>query len=266
MPPEILDGGTFTFLDPGYEPKIWQGEHYIFPRISPNIHQVYVDKDYIYTANNFGVDIFDIASELVYATIKTASGYITIAGDDDYIYLGTTGSGTKKLLKTNISGSVVSPYNLSAYVTNYLTFPYIESNNINYISVAGHYTGLILASGTKVASIKDEPQGYYSSTTMPPGNTATKCHITSDGYIYYIVTTSGESMVSKAKGSSNWTPPLKSYVTGGGVLASGIVPRDIYVTEGTASDGTSNTLFIATTSGAYIVDESSEKFAVYYTS
>ncbi len=62
----------------------------------------------------------------------------------------------------------------------------------------------------------------------------------------------------------DWAVPSHSYTTGSGIFVSGIKLTDLYITSNTAKMG-GNTVFCTTTSGAYVVDEDTLNYAIYYT-
>jgi len=131
---------------------------------------------------------------------------------------------------------------------------------INYLHVNDDKLLVITDSGVDV--IKINPQSYRSYTLI---SGAQKGFITPSGKFYYTVSGSNESKLCCVYTSLfDWSEPDKEYVTGSGVLASGIGINDLFITEGTATNGY-NTIFLATTSGVYVIDEYTDCCDIYYT-
>jgi len=63
---------------------------------------------------------------------------------------------------------------------------------------------------------------------------------------------------------SDWNDPDYSYITGSGIFESGIELNDVFITENTSSNGINNTIFCATSSGVYVIEEETEEYAIYY--
>jgi hypothetical protein len=66
--------------------------------------------------------------------------------------------------------------------------------------------------------------------------------------------------------SHDWDYPDTFYGAGDSFLSGEMVVKDIFVTTNTAEDSQNNTLFVATSSGIFILDEGSGESKVYYTS
>ena len=89
--------------------------------------------------------------------------------------------------------------------------------------------------------------------------------MTSSGKFYYTVLSGSVWSINRVKSCLwDWYSPDYSYLSGGEILASGIEINDIFVTELTASDYSNNTLFLATSSGVYVIDEGNLNYAIYY--
>ncbi len=224
------------------------------------LNQIWTDDNYVYGATSSGLDIIDIDSEQKYAYIDYGSGFTTVWAGDSVVYLGTDSTGMKYLNKACISGSVSSPYELSNCLTNYTTQS-LTSDYVKYIH--GNDAFLMCCTDVGVDVIKQEPQGYRSYTTV---SGAEKCFMTSTGKFYYTTvdtTVSGSTWVANRvdRPIVDWSDPDYEY---GDPLDSLKGITDIFVTEGTASDGSDNTLFVATVSGVYVVDESDLSYHVYY--
>lgn len=229
--------------------------------VSSQLYQIYTDTNYIYAATNIELKIYDINTENLYAYIPYNDGFTTVAGNGGYIYLGTTSSGIKRISKACISGSVLTPYNLSTCLSDYVTSPYIDGDDIQYLHANDNFMGVISNAGLSVSIAKFAPQSYMSATTLS-FRQAAKCFITNTGSLYY--TSSGTSDCSidvVIKSLVDWVEPSYSYTTGSGILKANIQINDIFITENTS--GNNNTLFVATSSGLYIINESTNEFAIY---
>ena len=93
-----------------------------------------------------------------------------------------------------------------------------------------------------------------------------KVFITPSGRMYY-TTWDGSTWKVNIKYADNqdWTEPNKTYETGTFLINAGVDILDIFVTEGTSATGASNTIFIATTSGVFVIDEEEDLGGTYYT-
>ena len=284
----IISGGVFAFLVGGYSPPppTWSGGEYSWEVTTVSdtncyqmwvdsntqwvdysdaqwgacyaglLNQIWTDEYYVYAAIDFGLEIIDIVTEMKIAYIDYHNGFNSVWANDERVYLATTNSGIKYLDKTCISGSIMTPYDLGACLTDYLT-PYgITNNNVRYIHGNDNRLMCCTESGVDILSSVTRTHTTISD--------AYKCFLTSrDGYYTSV---SGVWSVSRVSSLTDWVTPDEIYVAGGGILHSGATMNDIFVTKETASDGTNNTLFIATNSGIYVIDEATGDKGVYYTS
>lgn len=220
------------------------------------LNQIWSDI-YVYAATLSGLNIIEIESEKKYAQLTYNNGFTTVYGDDNKVYLGTTENGIKYINKTCISGSIISPIELSSCLNDYVEQP-LTSDEIRYIH--GNNEFLMCCTSVGVDVIKKEPHGYRSYTTT---SGARKCFMTSTGKFYYS-TISGTSWELNRVNTSltDWITPSHTY--GEPLIASNEI-TDMFVTEGTASDGVSNTLMVATASGIFVIDEENNDYAIYYT-
>jgi hypothetical protein len=252
----VIHGGIFNFFESGYTPPS-SGIHYNFQHSVYILNQIWSDDNYVYAACDFGLDVIDKTAEERIAYINTSSGVATVWGNDDRVYFGTLDAGIKYIDKTNISGTVSVPNNLALYVVDYVSPFGISSQNIRYLhGYSDDYLMCCTDLGVDVYYLKETK--YRSSTTI---SGAQKCFMTSTGKFYY-TTTMGVNRVDKPLW--DWTTPDYSYTVGSSILHSGIEINDIFITENTAANTIDNTLFIATTSGVYIIDEGNLEYVVYY--
>ena len=251
-----IPGGIFNFVDASYTSPTWSGAEYIFstaPEVGyGNTKAIWTDTTLIYLATDTTFNLIDIETESLYAYITAPSGGFTaICGNDTDIYIGTV-SGTKAIAKTCISGSIENPYDLAICLTDYAT-----SSAVKYIHCNNNLISIITE--TEISITKFEPNGYTSSAV---GTNFLKCFVTPTK-LYY--TTSGTiNRLDYLK--CDWSIPHYSYITGSGILASGLTINDIFVTHNTSSEPGHNTLFVATSSGVYIIDEGTGYYSILYRS
>ncbi len=232
------------------------------------LNQIWSDDYYVYAATSSGLDIIDKTEEQKIAYINNNDGFETVWANDDRIYLGTSVSGIRYFDKICISGTVFIPEDLVGCLLDYVP-PYgITSQNIRYIHGNNDY--IMWCTDLGVDVYKAEPYGYRSFTTV---SGAQKCFMTSIGKFYYTTisgaTASGTydlwSLNRLNNSLTDWVVPDYNYSTGINILPAGLAINDMFITEGTAVNGIDNTIFIATTSGVYVVDEGSLDYVVYYT-
>ena len=221
------------------------------------LNQIYSDSNYVYAVTTSGLDIIDKTEEDKIAYIYTSDGFETVWTNDDRVYLGTSASGIKYFNKTCISGTVLIPEDLITCLNDYVSPFGISSQTIRYIhGSSDNYLMCCTNSGVDVYYMKSTKYRSSLETTE-----AQKCFMTSTGKFYY-TNTSGVNRVDKPLW--DWTIPDYSYTAGRNILASGVGINDIFVTENTAANTTDNTVFIATTSGVYVIDEGSLSYVIYY--
>jgi hypothetical protein len=185
---------------------------------------------------------------------KFDGGFSTLCGNSNKIYLGTNGVGIKYINKTDVVGlNVDSPPTLSGILYNYLIPPMITGFNIRYLHCNDNYLGVVTENGLDIIKLY---KGYTHSKTYT-SEEAYKCFVTTDGYLYYTLSGTSDWRINKTR---SWAPPFVTYVTGSGILPAGQKLTDIFVTENTAYDKISNTIFCATTSGVYVIDENTDAY------
>lgn len=259
--PPTASGNILTFNESSYTPPTASGNSIIIGGAVGNTLQIWSDTLFVYTATSVGLDIYEIASENKYAYIEYVGGFTTVWGNDERIFMGTTNSGVKYLNKTCISGSISLPILLNTCLNDFSFGPRsLTSNNVKYIHGSGRTVMVLTESGVDV--VKYGFQGYHSFTTVTGG---TKCFMTSGNTCYYILNQGGTWSLNRVNTClGDWALPNHSYVTGSGVFPVGLTLNDIFVTEYTSSINGSNTIFTATSSGVYVIDEGQEIYKIYY--
>lgn len=242
-----VSGGIFNFTTGGYTPPSFSGSTYNFGE-GETFYQVWTD-DYVYAATSLGLKIYNISTENEYAYIDYTGGFSTIWANDEKVFVGTA-SGVKYIEKTCISGA-----NLYVCLED-LSY---DLTHDNVIYLHGYEDKLLCITESGVDVIKLAPQSYQSSTTLTG---VRKGFMTSTGKFYYMT---ADVLYITYTSLFDWTEANKRYTVGSGIFESGVELNDLFVTEQTASDGTSNVIFVATTSGAYIIDEGSDDYVIYYT-
>ena len=244
-----------------YTPPVSSAADLIFGEIGEIFYQVCTD-DYIYAATSQGLKIYDITSESVYAYVTYSGGFNTVWVNDDKVFVGTTTNGVKYINKTCISGSIGSPYELVTCLEDFSDLTYyheLTSDNIRYIHGSGDVLCMVTDSGVDV--VKIDPQSYRSYTNI---SGAKKCFMTAAGKFYYTVSGTEWALNRVDSCLYDWTEANKEYTVGSGIFESGIELNDMFITENTSSTSIDNTLFIATSSGIYIIDAETENYSIYY--
>ncbi len=246
--PQDGSAADFSFTDTGYSPSSTT-----FDFTPSDYYQVWTDGTYVYTALTTGLKIYEIESESEYAFIDYTGGFNTVWANTSRVFVGTSDAGIKYFNKTCISGSTSSPIDIGTCLNSFSDLTYystLTAADIRYIHGSGDVIGVVTVSGIDV--VKIDPQSYRSFTTISGGQ---KCFMTSTGAFYYIL--NGWSVNKINSSLTDWTAPNTSYVTGSGIFESGITINDIYITD--------DTIYAATTSGVYVIDEGTEDFAIYFT-
>lgn len=222
------------------------------------LNQVYIDSNYVYAANQYGMYVYSVEFERLIATLAYDNGFNSLCGNDEKIYLATSDDGIKYVNKTCVSGSVDEHVDLSHCLIDYTDYA-ITSNKVRYLHCNNNFLACCTNTGVDVISF-----GNYRSYSS--GNfDVYKCFISSVGKLYYTKVIDDYSNIDVVYDtSSNWSTYDYRWSTRSGIFQENSTINDIYVTEATATSGF-NTLFVATTSGAYIIDEYNSDYEVFIT-
>lgn len=219
------------------------------------LYQIWRDEDYAYAVTSSGLDIFDINTSNKVSYIGNRGGFTTIWGNLDTIYLGTSDDGIKYLDKTSISGG-----NLETSLVDYAFYYNVSSDDIRYLH--GHIDTLVAVTSSGIDVLNNSINGYKSTTS---GVNFTKCFMTSKNELYYIVQESSSNGLARVDSIlCDWSIPDAFYESGTSFLPAEQGINDIFITESTASDEQSNTVFVATTNGVFVLDEGTTEFDTYY--
>jgi len=225
------------------------------------LNQMWTDRTYVYAATSDGLNIIELESELACAHITYYDGFTSVWADANNVYLATPASGIKYFEKTSISGSIANPSELITCLADYLNEPEILSDRVRYIHGNNGHMMISTAAGINYRG----PDLYYQRAE---GTTklSRKVFITPAGKMYY-TTWDGTVWKVNVKNADNqdWTNPDKVYETETYPIREKVDITDIFVTEGTSDTGIANTIFVATTSGVFVIDEETGVGDIYYT-
>ncbi len=215
------------------------------------LNSLHSDVVFTYAVTTSGLDIVDLNTGLLYAYINTPGGFSAVWGNNDKIYLGTS-SGTKYIAKTCLNSISSPPEDISFCLNDYC-----KSSEVRYIHGCGNLISVVTTENISITN--QVPQGYTSTAT---NYNITKCFVVPNK-LYYI--TSGTSWTINVLDylACDWEEPSRYYTTGG-LLASGIELNDIFVTYNTSGVPDNNTIFVATSSGVYIIDDGNTDYSIFY--
>jgi hypothetical protein len=216
----------------------------------------------VYAALDIGLDVYDAASTEKVAYITYPTGFNSVWANTDRVYLATGDAGIKYLKISSVDNAPVvsGGYDISISLRNFLNEPTITNSNVLYLHGSGNYMACCTVAG--VDTIRTDSNGYINSTNV---SGAQKCFMTSVGKFYYTINSNNQWSINRVDISLfDWSIPDYQYITGSGIFPSDVDINDIFITEGTSSDSINNTIFSATTSGAYIIDEGDLSYSSYF--
>lgn len=224
-------------------------------KIPYKLFQVFTKNNYVYAAVQKGIEIFDLTTNAsIYIREVPNTRITTIWGNDTTLFFGGIG-GLFYIDYENLHND----YENSTISGSFS----LKSNTVNYIHGKNKELLVTTSSGVEYFNWSSNPT-IKSSTYI---ENAGKCFLTSDAAYYFTNTVvSGESywtLNKKQNLITDWAQPTKTFSTGDTFTLSTAL-TDIYVTEKTTING-NNTIFCATTSGIYVIDEDENKKAIYYT-
>lgn len=257
----MVSSSVYMWIDKTSYEWVDSSEVSWLPRINESVYlkQIYTDQKYVYAVHTSGLNIIDIYLEELIAYIELENGFTTVCGNTTTVYLGTEFNGIMCIDKTHISGSVLTPCNLSKYLIPFYTMYTINSNNIINLFVLDKTLAITTSSGLDIIEIGS--RGYKSSTNTTG---ITKSFLTSKKELYYISEINGWCVNKVNSCLCDWIEPDNIYKATESFIYDDVSINDIFVTENTSSINGYNTLFVATSSGTYIYDEGTEDFEVYY--
>lgn len=247
--PVTISGGIFNFGEGGYVPPTWSGSEYLMGSPYFELYQIYSNDTLCFAADARGLSVYDIATEQQYAYALFDGGFTTVGGNSNRIYLGTTTSGIKYVNLTDVTGSPGAPVDITSQLKNYEPRFGLTSSGIKYLHVDGDHMSICTNSGVE----------YISSARHTKRNIANtyKC-FTADTKVYYITSASGipDVLYRSNAYASDWLPTTVAYDTTSSGMFVGVSLNDMFITKNTGANGVDNCVFVATTSGVYVIDES----------
>lgn len=220
--------------------------------IPPTIlYQVYTDDNYVYAAHSAGVNIIDLQSEELVCYATFSSGFNSVVGNMENVYLGTSASGVFYFNKSEIYGTKYSPGNISSSVYPLSTTYLPSCSEISSLAIYDYDLAVVTTEGLDIIGMAPGKE-FKSSTTL---SGITKSFLTSKKEIYYIENSGIWSLNKVTPYLCDWEVPTIKYSVGDSFLIAGVGLNDLFITENTSLNNIDNTVFIATTSGIYVHDE-----------
>jgi len=217
-------------------------------------YQLWMDSDYIYFTTPSGLDIMEIYQGTKVAYIPYENGFSSIWGNDFSVYLGTTQSGLKYINKNDIIENELFPTSLQNNLLDYNY--YYRPSSLNIKHTHGHLDTLLVVTDIGIDVFNNGPNGFKSSFYSED---VTKAYVTINRNVYYLLNNTISGGVHKVNSwLFNWNESDNSYIIGDSFIPSDIIINDIYI-----STSITNTLFLATTSGVYILDELTDTYETY---
>jgi hypothetical protein len=223
------------------------------------LYQIYTDNNYVYAATSSGLNIISLQDQLKGAYVPYELGFSSVCGNNDKVYLGTFTDGIKYLYKSSISLNYDFPLDLSSSLFNFDSSYQPSYDKINHIFLLDDIISISTDVGLDVISLHG--QGFKSSVSSTK---IIKSFLTSKREVYYI---SKEDYYQVNKVNSylfDWTVPDKIFNANDDFVKGEVDIKDIYVSCDTSSVDGFNTLFMATSSGIYVLDEGDETCDFYY--
>lgn len=223
------------------------------------LYQIYTDNNYVFAATSSGLNIISLQDQLKGAYVPYELGFSSVCGNNDKVYLGTFTDGIKYLYKSSISLNYDFPVDLSSNLFDFDSSYSPAADKINHLFLLDDVISITTDVGVDVISLHD--QGFKSSTYV---ENITKSFLTSKREVYYIGLTDSWQVSKVNSYMCDWDEPDITFKTPYNFLKDGVEIRDIYVSEGTSLAGDFNTLFMATSSGVYVLDEGEKSCDFYY--
>jgi hypothetical protein len=231
-------------------------EAFIDVEFTYKVSQIFTKGPYIYAAVNKGLEIFNIETQTSLYIKKIPGAKIkTVWGNDTTLFIGSD-NGLFYIYYYELHDDYINSIIKNSFL--------LKSPSINYIHGSDNNELLVTTSSGLEYFNWSGNQLIKSNTNV---ENASKCFLVGDCAYYFTTTTiSGEpfwSLNKKKNLLTDWEVPTKSFTTGD-VFTLSTSLTDLYVTEKTTTSG-NNTIFCATTSGIYVIDEDENKKVIYYT-
>ena len=215
------------------------------------LNQIYSDDAYVYAATLSGVSIINLQSEVVICYAIYPSGFNSVVGNSEYVYLGTNSSGVFYFPKSAVSGTELFPGDISQLVHPFTATYSPSCSEIVSLAIYNYDLAVVTTEGLDIIGMA--PGKEFKSSTTSSG--ITKSFLTSKKEIYYIENSGIWSLNKVTPYLCDWEVPTIKYSVGDSFLIVGVDLNDLFITENTSLNNIDNTVFMATTSGIYIYDE-----------
>ena len=203
-----------------------------------NYFNVWVNDPYIYKATVSGIKVYDLGLGFLlnFVDYENAS---SVWANDDYMYMGTSVSGIYRCAISTVTGT--------ATLEPYKQYPDITDNYVYYIHGNGDYLCATTVSGVDHYDLITG-SGIY--TTL---SDTSKCFQTARGEFYYSYNPqeSNKELHVVYDNINNWSKETVGYIY---TIENYI--NDLYVTEKTSRYDEGNVIFLATSSGVTVIEES----------
>lgn len=227
--------------------------------ITPTLRQLWYDDNYLYITTISGLTIRDIETGTKLSYISYEKGFTAIWGSESALYLGTVYSGIQYINKEDITFEVGIFKDVSCNLKKYDY--YYNSSHPTIRFLYGYRDELVIVTESGIDIVNNTNNGFKSHYS---DSTITKCYITSKREAYYTSRSKADSLYTTKYALCDWVTPDESYVCDGTFFSPGLKINDISITENTSVSGLANTIFVATNSGVYIIDEETKLYDRYY--
>lgn len=215
------------------------------------LYQIYTDNAYVYAAHSAGVSIIDIQNEQPICYIEAPTGFNSVVGNSDNVYLGTSSDGVFYFSKSSIYGTKDELGDISSEVYALSTSYLPSCAEIKSLAIHGWDLAVVTVEGLDVIGMGSGKE--FKSTTTSSG--ITKSFLTSKKEVYYLENSETWSVCKAVPYLCDWSLPTIRHSVGNSFLLEGIYLNDLFITENASLVGDNNTIFVATSSGIYVYDE-----------
>jgi len=226
--------------------------------VTPTLRQLWYDEDYLYVTTVSGLTIHDIDTGIKLSYITYEKGFTAIWGSDTTLYLGTVYSGIQYINKEDITFEVNIFKDVSCNLKKYDYYYNTSHPTIRFLD--GYRDELVIVTESGIDIVNNTNNGFKSHYS---DSTITKCYITSKRETYYTSRSTIDNLYNTKYSLCDWTIPDKIYSCDGTFFPAETKINDVYITERTSISGIANTLFVATNSGVYVIDEETNIYDHY---
>lgn len=222
---------------------------------STTLRQIVYDINYIYVTTVSGLTIYDFETSVVIAKVDYDQGFTAVWGNSTYLYLGTLGEGIKVLTKSEIYTIPEYVVNLTNNVFN-LSGTYLPSSNvISFIHGEDDLLTVVTDVGIDVIhNYGNTFKSHFSSVNV------TRCYLTLKRELYYLT---ADNVLFKANTILCDWDIYDTHSYGADFFGEELEIYDFVVTVNTSSSKNKNTIFVATSNGIFVIDETLGTFVHY---